>query len=73
MSSEIEAHIRLVWDAYYRSHYWVLSGTKTVLDGTVLAVRNDPRSFEEQARSHLAELNERRAEIGLLAISVAEL
>lgn len=33
----LRACMQVRWDAFRRSHYWVLSGTCTVLDGTVLA------------------------------------
>jgi hypothetical protein len=70
--AQIRGQIRVVWDAFYRSHYWVLSGTRTVLDGTVLAT-NCGRPFSEQACEHLAELNRRRSELGLQLIDVDEI
>lgn len=73
MSAALSADIRVVWDAFYRSHYWVLSGTHSVLDGTVMAVPNDRRPFHKQAKDNLEALNERRAELGLPAIAIAGL
>ncbi len=68
----LRARLQMRWDAYRRSHYWVLSGTCTVLDGTVLATEGG-QPIDEQARFHLAELNRRRSELGLKLIIVDEI
>lgn len=73
MTFSVMAEIRVVWDAYYCSRYWVLSGTHSVLDGTVMAVQADRLTFEEQARLSLATLNARRRELGLPTIRVSGL
>lgn len=70
MCESIRAEIRVLWDAYYRHHYWVLSGTKSLLDGTVLAVPTDKRPMARQAKDALAEVNARRHLLGLTSIRV---
>ncbi len=68
----LRACMQMRWDAFRRSHCWVLSGTCTVLDGTVVATEGG-QPFDEQARFHLAEMNRRRAELGLPLIIVDEI
>lgn len=71
MSVTTTAQIRVAWDSYARSHYWVLSGTSSLLDGTVLAIPEDRRPFREQAASNIAAINARRFELGRSPICIA--
>jgi len=68
----IRGRLRVMWDASRQSRYWVLSGTRTALDGTVLATKCGP-PYNEQARSHLADINRRRSELGLKPIIIDEI
>lgn len=61
---------RRAWDPFEKMPYQVLSGTKTALDGTVLATSHDGRQFPDQVADSLAILNVERRRLGLLPVEV---
>ncbi len=58
------------WDSYDQRHYLALRGTKSALDGTVMATPCDSRPWDQQVRENLQELNARRRNLGLEEIKL---
>lgn len=66
----LRAVVGRLWCSIRRSHYLVINGTGTALDGTILATPADPRPYAVQVRANVAEVNARRAALGLPEVVV---
>lgn len=69
----IKAYKASIYDSLTRRHYWALNclhGSDAILNGTILATPHDSRPFAEQLADNLGQINARRAELGLLPISL---
>ncbi len=69
-TTPLSGRVRQRWCSYERSHVWLLAGTGTVLDGTVLATPLQAAPFPEQTRQSIATINQRRGVLGLCSLQL---